>query len=246
MNNHSNHLDDTEEAARTVDGWAATLGFEFCEAQGWVSTAPLKVQSLLREQQAAIDQFRRTLIGNASTLPLMQYPTAEQWEGELPKNWTKALYITQSALRDWAKVHRPGWLRLPSLTTSVPAAVDAGGPQQPAHVEKAPRAGDELGPEPLTRAQIALAFGDVWKSTAEWVIYLKSGVPQWLEPAIVVRAKARSKVGHRWHPVKFAERLRDKQQVDIHLLNKAFRTRDELAPWRDAWQRAQSAFSQFD
>lgn len=62
--------------------------------------------------------------------------------------------------------------------------------------------------------------------------------------AIEVRAKARSKVGHRWNPVRFAELLRDRRQVDAKMLNRAFRTRDELEAWREAWQRAQSAFDQ--
>lgn len=123
MNDHRNNTDDTEEPIRTVDGWAATLGFEFAQVQGWVSAARLTEQKYLREQQDAISQFRQALMFNAATLELVQYPTTERWEGPLPKDWTKTLYIKQSALRRWANAHRPDWLNLPALHAPAPRAV---------------------------------------------------------------------------------------------------------------------------
>lgn len=123
MNDHSTDPDDTEEPIRTVDGWAATLGLQFAQAQGWVSAARLTEQKYLREQQDAISQFRQALMLNAATLELVQYPTTERWECPLPKDWTKTLYIKQSALRRWANAHRPDWLNLPALHAAAPRAV---------------------------------------------------------------------------------------------------------------------------
>ena len=105
---------------------------------------------------------------------------------------------------------------------------------------------DGRSPDPLTREQIASAFGGVWKSAAEWALYLSKGVPRWLMPALAVRAAPRAKAGHRWNPVSFAELLRAKKGISDETLNRAFRIRNELASWRPAWQQAQSAWHQFD
>lgn len=101
-------------------------------------------------------------------------------------------------------------------------------------------------PDPLTTEQVASAFSRLWIGEQTLTQFLRKSLPKWLEPAIKHRAPPRSKTGHRWNPVKFAELLRDRRGIDEAKLSRAFADCDELRPWRSAWRSAQSAFHQFD
>ncbi|OIQ83767.1 hypothetical protein GALL_344290 [mine drainage metagenome] len=158
--------------------------------------------------------------------------------------------LVEAELQPAARVAAPAEQHAAALLGSVllsepMASVDDGVAPGPAPAEQVPSEGIEAVAEPLTREQIARAFGGAWKSPAEWTRYLSKGLPEWLAPAIAVRAQPRAKAGHRWNPVKFAELLRDKKSVLDVTLNRAFRTKDELASWRIAWEQAQSAFHEF-
>ncbi len=248
-----------EDLAMPPELWAYWFAFEMAERNGWDYAT----------RTAANIQFERMFEANSDTLPLHQYPsTLRLPKGQpLPPKWSKGCFMPKAELRTWAREYVPDLLGSALLAEPQPAPAeqteDATTPrqpaQQPAPEDDAPTSvgsaaharhhappaqGETHDAHPLTREQIALAFGGCWKTSHEWNALLSKRIPQWLEPAIEVRAKARSKVGHRWNPVRFAELLRDRRQVDAKMLNRAFRTRDELEAWREAWQRAQSAFDQ--
>lgn len=157
----------------------------------------------------------------------------------------------------WAlsKGFRPYWLDYAVARARIaePAATPSGNAQdsaakvntrEPSTAPTVPSA--SAAPEPLTTEQIAFAFGRLWTGEQPLGVFLRKGVPKWLEVAIAVRAAPRSKVGHRWDPVKFAERLRDRKRIDPARLSLVFREREELHAWRDSWRKASAIFAQFD
>ena len=139
-----------------------------------------------------------------------------------------------------------GWIEDPVTT---PRGTAQGSAAQVAERE-ADKARTESGadpaPEPLTTQQIALAFGRLWPGGQPLGVFLRKGVPKWLEVAIAVRAAPRSKTGHRWNPVTFAERLRDRKGIEPAKLSLAFREREELHAWRDSWKARVQWFTQYD
>lgn len=129
---------------------------------------------------------------------------------------------------------------------ATPMAAEASDESCAAGMPSVPEDADASGPAALSVEELAMAFGDVWDGGTTLRAFLAKGVPKWLEPAIAVRARPRSKDGHQWNPLEFARLLRDQKRVPEHKLDQLFRSQNSLARWREAWARERDAFHQFD
>jgi hypothetical protein len=100
-------------------------------------------------------------------------------------------------------------------------------------------------PRPLTTRDLAEAFDGIRRQAEEWRRLLgDTGACKWAHPARVEQG-ARGKRPNTWNPVTFALLLEKRQEATRRALRERFRTRAELAEWRDEWARSIGALEHY-
>ncbi len=96
----------------------------------------------------------------------------------------------------------------------------------------------------MATPDIATVFADVHWSKQQWKANL-SDCPQWLVPARVIKGR-KGKRAATWNPFELAKLLM-KRGINPNKIDRQFRTKPELEPWKDEWDaHAYSITSVFD
>jgi hypothetical protein len=111
----------------------------------------------------------------------------------------------------------------------------------PGHIDPSPTAAALPGsatantsPPPLTTTDVAVCFGDLKWSSAEWKKPL-GDKPVWLSKCLVV-AGERGVRETRWNPVLIGAALVQQGHVKANSVRARFQTKDPLKPWLDEWK----------